>query len=250
MEEEKKEEYDDHGSDDDSKEKYRATVLPLLREKQFWSTLLYDAKGSELYENITKQPEYYLTKTEASLIAEKMHEIAPWGTTKHILLELGAGVGEKIHPLLPAMKASCPDFLYAPVDCDGWALAVNKNRLSQTHPDIQCEIQVGLYEDMLKKTYDMIGQKTILFIGSTIGNFKSNSEVVAFVEMIKSYMKPGDRLIIGCDTPPQDGKSLEYVLGAYNTPYRDEFIMNGLDHAKRQAGLDFHRESWRRFTEW
>lgn len=231
-------------------------MVSMLKENKFHTMYFYDAKGSELYENITKQPEYYLTKTEAKLIADKKHEIAPWGTTRHIMVELGAGVGAKTHKLLPAMKAGSPNgnFLYAPVDCDGWCLEQNRDRLKELHPDIKCEIQVGFYEKMLKGIADMEGQKTILFLGSTICNFNSEAEATAFVKMIRDCMKAGDRLIIAVDTPPKEGKkSVDFVHNAYRLStggHREEFIMNGLDVATRRAGVDMDREKWDRVTEW
>jgi len=236
--------------------KDRDTVVSMLKHNKFHTMFFYDAKGSQLYEKITQQPEYYLTRTEAALIADKQHEIAPWGKDSHILVELGAGVGEKTHKFLPAMLKGSPNgkFLYAPIDCDGWCLEQNKERLSKLHPEIACEILVGLYEDRLKDVKRMEGQKTILFLGSTICNFNSDKEATDFVAMVKSYMNPGDRLIIGVDTPPKAGKkSVDYVHDAYRQStggHREEFIMNGLDHANRRAGVDFQRKSWKRVTEW
>lgn len=242
--------------DPEAKANDRKLVIEMLKKNTFHTMFLYDAKGSEMYEKITEQPEYYLTKTEAALIADKQHEIAPWGSTRHIMVELGAGVGSKTHKLLPAMKQGSPNgnFLYAPIDCDGWCLEQNAERLKKLHPDIACEIQVGYYEPMLMKVKEMEGQKTILFLGSTICNFNTDEDAIKFVKMVAGTMNAGDRLIIAVDTPPIPGKkSVDYVHDAYRKStggYREEFIMNGLDHCNRRAGLDFDRAKWQRATEW
>ena len=237
----------------------RATLVELIRNKpmaRFSSHLLYDNKGSDLYEKITSTPEYYIARAEHEVIDQHLQNFADFSTEeRHVLIELGSGVGEKTHEMLPVLKKASPKgFLYAPLDFDQWALDQNRERLAKLHPDIECQTVRGLFEEALPTAMQLTGRKTILFQGSTFGNFKSNAEATAFLKMVGDLMSPGDRFVIGVDTAPIPGKkSADFVHDGYrkNTNgWRDEFMLNALDHGNRRCGLDFDRSQWKRLTEW
>merc|ERR1719433_87588 len=240
--------HEDHAQDTQSVLEHLA-MQPRSLPMQF----LYDAKGSDLFEKITTEPEYYLTRTEAQLIDDNIKELSAWGRDHHLLVELGAGVGEKTHRLLPSMHESAGDgFLYVPIDISTSALEKNEATLRQTHPDIEVHGIAKSFLDGLSEAMGLPGQKTILFLGSTLGNFKGDDDA-RFVCDVANYMSPGDRFIIGVDTAPHDQKPLSAVVDAYRNSshgYCNDFVRNMLVNIDRRIGTDFDLGQWRRNAEW
>src|SRR5262252_7295295 len=127
----------------------------------------YDTTGSKLFEDITEQPEYYLTRTERALLGEiapaLMREVAP-----RDLIELGAGSALKTRRLLDAR--SDQPVRYIPIDVDESMIQVAANRLLADYPLLSVEAIVGDFERHLHDVPAPLGPRLVLFLGSTIGN--------------------------------------------------------------------------------
>jgi L-histidine N-alpha-methyltransferase len=157
---------------------------------------LYDARGSELYEQICSQPEYYLTRTEAAILQQHAADISRETGPCH-LIELGSGSSVKTDYLLSAYQARYTDVCYTPIDISATALTLAGRAIIRKRPDVQVVGIHGTYND----SFQLIGcssPELIIFLGSTIGNF-SETEEDAFWQDVGGNMQRGDYLLLGVD---------------------------------------------------
>jgi L-histidine N-alpha-methyltransferase len=129
----------------------------------------YDHRGSELFEQITRLPEYYLTRTERALLAVRMPE---WmmEMRPRALVELGAGNADKTRTILDAMRRNAEGIVYVPVDVSASFLDDAARRLRVDYPDVQVRPLVADF--MVGARVPPALPRPILsaFLGSTIGN--------------------------------------------------------------------------------
>jgi L-histidine N-alpha-methyltransferase len=198
---------------------------------------LYDSFGSVLFEGITITPEYYLTRTELSILDHSARHIleflAPEGGN---IVELGSGSTVKIKKLLDAANTRGLEKLrYIPVDICGSCIESVFRELPSLYPDLEL---LGLKSDFTSHL-DMIpeGKKLLVIFGSTIGNF-SERESLVFLEKIRRIMTPEDRLLIGMDMV----KSVKVLEAAYNDSLgiTRQFNLNILSHINRELNADFN----------
>jgi len=165
---------------------------------------LYDSAGSKLFEQICLQPEYYPTRTEASILAKFSPMIAQLLNNRAIsVIELGSGKSTKTKILLEQFKAMAKEVVYFPID-------ISDAILHETAVSLTTELGINViaipaeYSKGIKKANKIISKsrifprKLILFLGSSIGNFEPR-EAAAFLRMIRETMKEGDVLLIGFD---------------------------------------------------
>ncbi|MGD2136061.1 MAG: L-histidine N(alpha)-methyltransferase [Gemmatimonadales bacterium] len=160
------------------------------------SRYLYDARGSALFEEITKQPEYYLTRTEAGILEHAVPEIAA-ATGAVSLIELGSGYSIKTSHLLNAYTAAHGRVTYVPVDVSQAALAAAQARIAEFHPAVVVAPIVGRYEEafpLLRRHAPAV----VAFLGSTIGNF-NHGESLTFWRQVTNAMETGDHFLLGVD---------------------------------------------------
>jgi L-histidine N-alpha-methyltransferase len=170
---------------------------------------LYDATGSELYERITEQPEYYLTRTEASILARHSEEIA--GITGPVtLVELGSGSSVKTDYLLTAYLRQLPSLCYVPVDVSASALARAGRAISKRHSGARVIGIHGTYQQAFS-LFPTASPVMVLFLGSTIGNL-APGEASHFLEQIARNLAPGDFFLLGLDLV----KARPLLEAAYN----------------------------------
>jgi L-histidine N-alpha-methyltransferase len=170
---------------------------------------LYDKRGSELYEEITKQPEYYLTRTEAGILKKNAAEISTL-TGPLTLIELGSGSSVKTDYLLSAYQSRYADICYTPIDISANALKDAGRSITLQRPDVQVIGIHGTYSD----SFPLIrcaSPSLIIFLGSTIGNFTLEEEHI-FWSDITQNMQAGDHFLLGVDLV-KDTKTLN---AAYN----------------------------------
>ncbi len=176
---------------------FARSVADRLRRDPRWLDYkyLYDAAGSEIFDRITEQPEYYLTRTERSILAERAGEIrrAAGSTT---LVELGSGSSDKTRLLLEAWTAAGPT-RYVPVDISRTALESACAGLASSFPDLAIDGIAGSFEDALPRIAGHSPQ-TLLFLGSSIGNMNV-VERAAFFAAASRSLSPGDSLVLGLD---------------------------------------------------
>jgi L-histidine Nalpha-methyltransferase len=200
-------------------------------QKELSPKYFYDQRGSELFEEITRLPEYYLTRTERGLL----HTVAPT-LVASTLVELGAGNAEKTRILLDAMPQLKA---YVPVDVSADFLAETVTRLRSEYPRLRV---VPVVADITDSAPAAPTRPALYaFLGSTIGNF-TDDEAVALLGRIKHRMLPGDRLLLGADLV----KDPVIIEAGYNDAQgiTAEFNRNILYVLGRELGIDFHPEEF------
>jgi dimethylhistidine N-methyltransferase len=200
----------------------------------------YDTRGSELFEQITALPEYYPTRTEASILSACAGEIAAETPTGSVLVEFGSGSSRKTEILLDALDALKA---YVPIDVSGSALDEARARLSTRFPHLIVHPIVGDFRADLVLPDDLAGRPRLgFFPGSTIGNFAPR-EAVALLRSMAASLALGGRLIIGVDLR----KDRAPLLSAYNDAagVTAAFNLNLLVRANRELGADFELDGFR-----
>jgi L-histidine N-alpha-methyltransferase len=167
------------------------------KNKSLPSRYFYDDRGSELFEQICSLPEYYLTRTELSILRQKGEEITATFRGGD-LVELGAGGSLKVRTLLESFyRSDRTDIRYVPVDVDESALVGAARELQTDYPDLKIFGIVGdITRDLTK--IPSAKQQLFTFFGSTIGNF-TQSQSREFFQSVARLMGSGDRFIVGVD---------------------------------------------------
>ncbi len=200
----------------------------------------YDARGSELFEQITAVPEYYPTRTEAAILERCAGEVAVETPRGAVLVEFGSGSSRKTEILLTALDALCA---YVPIDVSASALEEAKERLSRRFPSLAVHGIVGDFRSELVLPAELSGRPRLgFFPGSTIGNFVPEEAAALLKDMAVSLGR-GGRLIIGVDLRKDPGQ----MVPAYNDAagVTAAFNLNLLVRANRELGADFDLEGFR-----
>jgi L-histidine Nalpha-methyltransferase len=196
----------------------------------------YDAKGSQLFERICQLPEYYPTRTEASILKQYAQTITKV-TNQVELIELGSGSSTKTRLLLDAYQTLNYPLTYIPIDVSGSILKESANSLLQDYPNLNIQAKVGTYQQCLTqiKTSDK-QRKMVLFLGSSIGNF-NQIECDRFIDLITDSLNLGDYFLLGIDLQ----KPVEILEAAYNDELgiTAAFNLNMLEHLNWKFQGDF-----------
>jgi L-histidine N-alpha-methyltransferase len=210
--------------------------IGLTAEQKFISSkYFYDERGSSLYEQICKLPEYYLTRTELSILQEKSEAImGPFENGD--LVELGSGANWKISKLIDA--ANDPQgahIRYVPVDVSESALVAASEDLINKYAKLRV---LGIVADFTRHMDVIPGDfsRLIILFGSTIGNL-SEVESQQFLQNVANSMKTGDRFLIGLDMI----KPKNILEAAYNDAQgvTSEFNKNVLQMINRELHANF-----------
>src|SRR5689334_18187174 len=132
----------------------------------------YDARGSELFDEITRLPEYYPTRTETAILTAHAGRIAELTRTT-TLVELGSGLSAKTRLLIDAMQEVGTPRRFVPVDVDSAVLGVAAERLRAEYPGLHVDPVVGDFEHELR--FPSGDVRTVAFLGSTIGNLEPDA---------------------------------------------------------------------------
>lgn len=210
--------------------------------------LFYDAAGSRLFEEITERPEYYLTRTERSILAEHataMMARAAQGKRLRVV-ELGAGSADKTRLLLGAAVARQGMVVYEPVDVSESALQIAKERIEREIAGVTVAPQVMDYTHGLELA-DTDERQLVLYIGSSIGNFEP-WEAEHLLKMVRATLKPGDGLLLGTDLV----KDESILLPAYDdaADVTAAFNLNLLERLNRELDANFDPESFEHRALW
>ena len=203
------------------------------------SKYFYDALGSQLFDAITRLPEYYPTRTEAAILARHVNDIARTVGTGRILIDLGAGNCQKAAALFPALKPA----QYVAVDISTEYLETALFRLRQQFPGIA---MTGLGMDMSQglSLPDSIPDAGRLFFypGSSIGNF-TPQEATSFLSDLQLQCHRGGGLLIGVDLI----KEKAILDAAYDDALgvTAAFNLNALNNVNSVLGSDFDVRDWR-----
>lgn len=217
------------------------------RQRELPPKYFYDHRGSELFEEITRLPEYYLTRAERRLLVawmpSLMRELRP-----SALVELGAGSGEKTRIILEQMRLASAEVRYLPIDVSADFLAQSADRLRAELPWLEVEPVVADFSEEFTLPRHFDGRALFAFLGSTIGNLE-HADAVSLLRTVRHAMRPADRLLLGADL---HSKPVERIISAYNDAagVTAEFNRNMLRVLNRAVGADFdlddfeHRATW------
>ncbi|MGW1061552.1 L-histidine N(alpha)-methyltransferase [Micromonospora rubida] len=205
----------------------------------------YDARGSELFEEITRLPEYYPTRAERSVLAERAGEIAELTGAK-TLIELGSGSSEKTRLLLDAFTRRGGLGTFVPLDVSVSALRRSTEQIAADYPGLRVRGIVGDFTRHLDRL-PAGGRRLVIFLGGTIGNLLP-TERAGFLAAMRAALEPGDWLLLGTDLV----KDPAVIVPAYDDAagVTAEFNRNVLRVVNRELGADFDPEAFTHVALW
>jgi L-histidine Nalpha-methyltransferase len=209
----------------------------------------YDARGSELFEEITRLPEYYPTRAEREILLARAPEIAEV-TSARTLVELGSGSSDKTRHLLDSLTPTLDS--YVPVDVSESALRGAGNALLAEHPALNIHALVADFQQGLALPATP-GPRLLAFLGGTIGNLLP-AERAAFLASVRGILKPGDAFLLGTDLVKDEATLVRAYDDAQGVTAA--FNKNVLSVVDRELGADFdpaefdHVARWDRDDEW
>ncbi|MER6070341.1 L-histidine N(alpha)-methyltransferase [Streptomyces sp. NPDC001817] len=201
----------------------------------------YDARGSELFEQITELPEYYPTRAEREILAGRSGEIAA-ASGARTLIELGSGSSEKTRYLLDALSPAA----YVPVDVSESALTQAGQALVADRPDLDVHALIADFTAPLALPATP-GPRLLAFLGGTIGNLLP-AERAGFLATVRSLLAPGDGLLLGTDLV----KDEQVLVRAYDDAagVTAAFNKNVLAVIDRELGADFDPDTFDHVARW
>jgi L-histidine Nalpha-methyltransferase len=220
---------------------YEATRQSLQGEpKELPAVWLYDERGSRLYEEIVRLPEYYLPRREAEILRAGAAAIAE-RTKARTLVELGAGSARNTRFLLDALTTAGVLERFVPVDVSEAMLQRSAEKLATAYPGISVEPVAGDFERDLGEL-PIAGPRLIALLGSTIGNLYPEQRG-AFLTTLAGELEEHDALLLGLDLV-KDTARLER---AYDDTQgvTEAFVRNALADVNRELGASFEQ---RRFV--
>ncbi|MGK5675026.1 L-histidine N(alpha)-methyltransferase [Micromonospora sp. URMC 106] len=205
----------------------------------------YDARGSELFEEITRLPEYYPTRAERAVLADRAGAIAELTGAK-TLVELGSGSSEKTRLLLDAFTRRGGLGTFVPLDVSVSALRRSTAEIAADYPGLRVRGIVGDFTRHLDRL-PTGGRRLVLFLGGTIGNLLP-AERARFLAAMRAALEAGDWLLIGTDLVKDPG----VVVPAYDDAagVTAEFNRNVLRVINRELGADFDPEGFAHVALW
>lgn len=213
------------------------------RNKEISSKYFYDDDGSELFNRITRHPDYYLTDCELEILDSYKIDLAALFKNENFnLIELGPGEGIKTRLLIDHFLAENLTFSYYPIDISKKYLTKIIEQFNKQLPDLETIVLNLDYLNGIKWLSSTSNKRNfVLFLGSSIGNFDLNS-TKEFLGMMRNFLHHGDYIFIGFDLL----KDIDILLKAYND--RDgitrEFNLNLLRRMNKELGANFNVESF------
>ena len=214
-------------------EDFREEVLRGLasQPKRVSSKFFYDRRGSELFEQICRQPEYYPTRTEIGILRACGPELARLAGPGSVLIELGSGASRKVRLLLERLRPSA----YVGVDISREFLLQATRRLAQDYPSMEVYALCADLGRPLELASAPFGRRLAFYPGSSIGNFEPEA-AATFLRNLRTLLGPGGALVIGVDLK----KDLASLHAAYNDAagVTAAFNLNLLRRLQRELGAE------------
>lgn len=205
----------------------------------------YDARGSELFEAITRLPEYYPTRAEAEVLADRADEIAAL-TGAHTLVELGSGSSEKTRLLLDAVQRAGNLREIVALDVSESALESSVAALRSAYAPATVHGVVGDFTQHLA-LLPGTAPRMVVFLGGTIGNLVP-AERAKFLSAVRDDLKAGEWLLLGTDLV----KDPATLVAAYDdaSGVTAEFNRNVLHVLNRELSADFDVPAFEHVARW
>jgi dimethylhistidine N-methyltransferase len=205
---------------------------------------LYDLRGSELFDDITRLPSYYPTRIETALLHDIMSDVAARVPRRTAVVEFGAGSATKTPILLDAIAPAA----YVPVDISGDYLEQSASDLQQRLPWLRVMPVVADFARPFALPPEIESlPKLGFFPGSTIGNFVPWS-ATNLLRQFRALLGPGAHLLIGMDRM----KPVERLIAAYDDPegVTAEFNLNLLERINRELDGNIPIDAFRHDARW
>jgi dimethylhistidine N-methyltransferase/ergothioneine biosynthesis protein EgtC len=230
----------------------RTDVLNGLGAQPRWlpPKWFYDARGSELFEEITRLPEYYPTRAEHEILIRRAPEIAAL-TRARQLVELGSGSSRKTRVLLDALTAAGTLECYAPLDVSASALEEAGAALCRDYPELRVQATVADFQLELALPQpqgpEQHGPRLLAFLGSTIGNLDTPDRL-AFYALLRRALSADDALLLGADLV----KDRDTLVRAYDDSQgvTAAFDKNVLQVLNRELNADFDLDAFDHVALW
>ena len=225
---------------------FRADVINGLSEPipAIPARWFYDRRGSELFDEITRLPAYYPTRTETALLEAKMSEIARLVAPACAVVEFGAGSATKTPILLREVQPSA----YVPVDISGDYLRESAGVVDDDFPTLAVYPVEADFTKEVRLPPEVEGLPRLgFFPGSTIGNFVPQS-ATDLLRHFRTILGTGAKLLIGMDRV----KSVKRLIAAYDDPegVTARFNLNLLRRINRELGGDIPLDAFRHQARW
>ncbi|XVS61373.1 L-histidine N(alpha)-methyltransferase [Actinosynnema sp. CA-299493] len=244
---------DVHLTPEDAAIALRAEARAGLTARPKWVSpkWFYDAVGSDLFEEITRLPEYYPTRAEREILVARAAEIASL-TGAHSLVELGSGSSEKTRLLLSALRSHGTLQEFVPLDVSPSALTEAARAIMAAYPGLRVHGVVGDFTEHLG-LLPGAPPRVVAFLGGTIGNLIPE-ERDKFFASVREVLEPGEWLLLGTDLV----KDPDVLVRAYDDAQgvTAEFNRNVLRVINRTLDADFdpadfeHVALWNAEEEW
>ena len=205
----------------------------------------YDSVGSELFDQITRLPEYYPTRAEAEILRARSVEIAI-ASEADTLVELGSGTSEKTRMLLDALHNRGSLHRFVPFDVDASILSTAATAIQSEYAGVEIKAVCGDFEEHLTEIPSG-GRRLFVFLGSTIGNLTRGPRA-EFLATLSAVMRPGDSLLLGTDLVKDSGR----LVRAYDdaTGVTAQFNRNVLAVINRELDANFNVDAYQHVARW
>jgi len=213
--------------------------------KELPPVYFYDDRGSRLFDEITRLPEYYPTRAERSILETHATAMVV-AAGADILVELGAGTCDKSRLLLDAMAATGRLGTYVPLDVSDTVLWEAATALAADYPGLAVHAVVGDFHHHLAHLGPP-GRRLVAFLGGTIGNLDT-AQRARFYADLHQTLAPGDALLLGTDRIKDQAR----LVAAYDDAagVTAEFNRNVLVVLDRELGADFDASRFEHVARW
>lgn len=196
----------------------------------------YDKTGSQLFEKICRQPEYYCTRAEKEILQKHARDIAAYCSNPVQIVELGSGSSVKTRILLEAFVEAHMRTIYIPIDVSREILAKSAAELRGMFPPLKVKPISARYEDGMETVDKADGTILLVWLGSSIGNYKPKA-ARRFLAGLRQTLSYGDKLLLGADLI----KDRAILEAAYNdrSGVTADFNLNLLARINRELGGTF-----------
>jgi len=207
----------------------------------------YDERGSRLFDEITRLPEYYPARRETEILTRRAGEIAAL-TGAGTLVELGSGTSTKTRLLLDALTAGERSLLFAPLDVSAEVLLEAARSIGAAYPSVTVAPVIADFGEPFVDLPGRPGQRLIAFLGSTIGNLDREARG-DFFWRLRAVLAPGDHLLLGADLVKEPAR----LVAAYDDAagVTAAFNRNLIDVLARELDAEgLFAEDFRHVARW